>query len=128
MGTDMLKKPSLDAVIVIITAATFAAIAVAEEKFQRLNGAQIRAKFTGMELTDESHWGDVFDRNGTLRLYSMGHKSVGKWHVEKDQLCLDRGTDPGGGCFEVWVSGKKVELRNQFPTPLEGVLQKPTDR
>jgi hypothetical protein len=31
--------------------------------------------------------------------------------------------------YEVWLSGKKVELREQTASfPLEGVLQKPTDR
>jgi hypothetical protein len=59
---------------------------------------------------------------------SMGYKSVGKWRTQKDQLCLDTGKEPGGGCYEVWVSGKNVELRNQASSvPLEAVLQKPTD-
>jgi hypothetical protein len=123
----MMGKRLPAAVIVITTCITLSASLHSEEKFQRLNGQQIRAKFTGMELTDESHWGDVFGRDGTLILYSMGHKSVGKWRIQKDRLCLDRGNEPGGGCFEVWISGKKVELRNEYP-PLEGVLQKPTDR
>ena len=82
-----------------------------------------------MELTDESHWGDIFEPNGILRTSSMGHKSTGKWRIQKDQLYLDRGEEPGGGCYEVWVSGKRVELRDQTAGyPLEGVLQKPTDR
>src|SRR5437016_5165831 len=123
----MLKERLPPAVIVIVAFIAFPASLCAQEKFQRLNGQQIRVKFVGMELTDESHWGDVFERDGTLRLYSMGHKSVGKWRIQKDQLCLERGSEPGGGCYEVWIAGKKVELRNQFP-PLEGVLQKPTDR
>jgi len=101
----------------------------AEQKFQKLTGVQIEMKFAGMELTDESHWGEVFGRNGTLAITSMGHKSTGKWRIQKDQLCLDTGEAPGGGCYEVWVSGKNVELRNQTSSlPLEGVLQRPTDR
>ena len=48
--------------------------AAAEPKFQKLTGAQIQAKFPGMELTDEAHWGEVFERNGTLTITSMGHK------------------------------------------------------
>src|SRR5437762_977821 len=101
----------------------------AAEKFQKLTGAQIQAKFTSMELTDESHWGEVFEWNGSLRSYSMGHKSVGRWRVQKDQLCLDHGKEPGGGCYEVWLSGNKVELRQRgMEVPLDGVLQKPTDR
>jgi hypothetical protein len=47
--------------------------AAAAEKFQKLTGAQIQARFAGMEMTDEVHWGDVYERTGTLRTYSMGH-------------------------------------------------------
>ena len=36
----------------------------AEEKFRRLNGAQIQASFAGMELTDEIHWREVYERSG----------------------------------------------------------------
>jgi hypothetical protein len=58
----------------------------------------------------------------------MGHKSVGKWSVRKDELCIDKGTEPGGACYEVWLSGNKVELRQpDIELPLEGVLGKPTD-
>jgi hypothetical protein len=102
--------------------------AQAEQKFQKLTGAQIEAKLVGMELTDESHWGEIFGRDGALAITSMGHKSAGKWRIRKDQLCLETGEAPGGGCYEVWISGKNVELRNRDSTfPLEGVLQKPID-
>jgi len=104
----------------------FQPTAAAEQKFQKLTGAQIQAKLPGMELTDEAHWGEIFERNGTLTITSMGHKSSGKWRIQKDQLCLDTGDEPGGGCYEVWLSGRNVELRNQTSsTPLEAVLQKP---
>jgi hypothetical protein len=104
----------------------FQPTAAAEQKFQKLTGAQIQAKFRGMELTDEAHWGEIFERNGTLAITSMGHKSSGKWRIQKDQLCLDTGEEPGGGCYEVWLSGRNVELRNQTSSmPLEAVLQKP---
>src|SRR5262245_35162587 len=79
-----------------------------------------------MELTDEAHWGEVFERNGALTITSMGHKSAGKWRVQKDQLCLDTGKEPGGGCYEVWLAGTNVELSTHASrTPVEGVLQKP---
>src|SRR5262245_25270868 len=105
----------------------FSAMAVAEPQFRKLYGKQIAAKFAGMELTDESHWGEVFERNGTLIITSMGHRSVGKWRVQKDELCLDTGSEPASGCYEVWLVDRKVELRNQTSSvPLEGVLQRPT--
>ena len=98
----------------------------AAENFQKLNGGQVRAKFAGMELTDGVHWRDIFERNGTLAGYSMGRKTVGKWSIQKDHLCLDRGNDPGSGCYNVWISGTSVELRSEGASlPIEGRLQKP---
>ena len=54
--------------------------------------------------------GDVYERSGTLTSYSMGSKKIGKWRVQEDQLCLDL-KEAVAGCYEVWVSGKDVELR-----------------
>ena len=100
----------------------------AAEKFQKLSGSQIRARLAGMEITDEAHWADVFAANGTLTSYSMGRKNTGKWRVQKDELCIDHGNDDGG-CYQVWLSGKKVELRREGSSlPLEGVLQKQSVR
>ena len=120
------KKQLAAATTALLGVFGFQSTAAAEQKFQKLTGAQIQAKFAGMELTDEAHWGEVFELNGTLTITSMGHKSAGKWRIQKDQLCLDTGNEPGGGCYEVWLSGRNVELRNQASsTPLEAVLQKP---
>src|SRR5882757_3632845 len=119
--------------LALLAAAVLCAFAVgtraeSAEKFQKLTGAQIQAKVAGMEITDETHWADVFAGNGTLTSYSMGRKSNGKWRVQKDELCIDRGKDDGG-CYQVWLLGKKVELRREGSTlPLEGVLQKQSAR
>jgi hypothetical protein len=56
---------------------------VAAENLQKLTGAQIRARFPGRELTDEVHWREVYDRDGTLRNYAMGSKKVGKWSIPR---------------------------------------------
>src|SRR5262249_42452571 len=109
----MTTKQVTAVVIVTLAVAAFHSNAGAEEKFRKLTGAQIQEKFPGMELTDEAHWGEVFERNGKLTITSMGHKSAGKWRTQKDQLCLDTGNEPGGGCYEVCLSGRNVELRNQ---------------
>jgi hypothetical protein len=120
------KKQLAATTTALLSVLAFQPTAAAEQKFQKLTGAQIQVKYPGMELTDEAHWGEVFERNGTLTITSMGHKSAGKWRIRKDQLCLDTGNEPGGGCYEVWLSGRNVELRNQTSsTPLEAVLQKP---
>ena len=117
----------------IIAAATLASIsievsAVAAENFQKLSGAQIRTKFSGMQLTDEVHWRYVYDRDGRLRSYSMGTKKIGKWTVEKDELCLYL-KEPDDGCYEVSLSGKRIEMKpSGLGLTLEGVLQTPADR
>src|SRR5262245_9579761 len=119
------KKQATAAIIATLGVTALEPHAAAQQKFQKLTGAQIQARFPGMELTDEAHWGEVFERNGALTITSMGHTSVGKWRIQKDQLCLETGNEPGGGCYEVWISGKNVELRNQASrVPLEAVLQK----
>jgi len=100
----------------------------AAEKFQKLSGLQVRAKFTGMEMTDNVHFADVFGSNGNLKTYSMGHTKDGKWRVDKDELCVDRGKDDGG-CYQVWISGNNVEFRRPgLQATSEGILQRPVAR
>ena len=117
----------------IIAAATAASISVdvsaaTAENLQKLSGVQIRAKFTGMQLTDEVHWRYVYDRDGTLRSYSMGTKKIGKWAIEKDELCLYL-KEPDDSCFEVSLSGKRIAIKpSGLGLSLEGVLQTPANR
>jgi hypothetical protein len=95
---------------------------------QKLSGPQIRAKFVGMQVTDEVHWRLVYDRDGTLRSYSMGTARIGKWAVEKDELCLYL-NESDDGCYEVSLSGKRVEMKpSGLGSPFEGVLQPPAGR
>jgi hypothetical protein len=102
--------------------------AVAAENFKKLSGAQIREKFTGMQLTDEVHWRDVYSRDGTLRSYSDGKGRVGKWAVRKDELCIYF-KEPDDGCYEVSLSGDRIEMKpSGLGLSIEGSLQKPTDR
>lgn len=44
--------------------------AVAAENAKKLSGT-IRAQFSGMQLTDGVHWRYVYERDGTLKSYSM---------------------------------------------------------
>jgi hypothetical protein len=115
-----------------VIAAALASIAVensalAAENPQKLSGAKIRAKFAGMQLTDEVHWRYVYDRDGRLRSYSMGTRKLGKWSVEHDELCLYLG-ETDDGCYAVSLSGKRIEMRpSGLGTTLEGVLQTPAN-
>ena len=102
-------------------------VAQAEEQFQRLTGAQIRASVAGMELSDDVHWRELYERSGKLTSSSMGRKRAGKWRIEKDQLCVELEKEPAN-CYEVWASGKKVKLQREGMLPLEGVIEAPTGR
>jgi hypothetical protein len=115
--------------IIFVGVAGIGSGALAEETFQKLTGSQIQARLSGMELTDEVHWDDLYQSNGVLVTNEMGHKTTGKWRIQKDQVCLDRGRELGSGCYDVWLAGKNVQLKNnESSLPLEGVLEKPKDR
>jgi hypothetical protein len=118
------------AAFIVLTICSFAGCevsSVAQEQFKKLSGTEIRAKFTGMEFTAEVHWGEVYGANGKLMSEEMGTKRAGTWRIEKNQLCTDYGKDAGSSCYEVWISGKNVQLRIQDSPalPLEGVLERP---
>ena len=117
----MLKAAVAAAFMAVLLAP--AACEAAGQAARKLSGAQIRAKFAGMQLTDEVHWRDVYERDGILRSYSMGRKLRGKWRVEADDLCLDL-PEPDGGCYEVATSARGIVLTPRGPgLQLEGVLQ-----
>jgi hypothetical protein len=124
-----LRHAGIPAVILVTLGLAASAVSgYAADKFQKLSGAQIRAKLTGMEMTDNVHFADVFGANGGLRTYSMGQKKDGKWRVDRDELCIDRGKDDGG-CYQIWIAGKNVEFRREgLGATFEGILQRPAAR
>ena len=83
--------------------------------------SEIRANLAGMELTDNVH--DLYERNGSVISSSMGRKRTGKWRVENDQLCIEFEKEPVPNCYDVWLSGKQVELRREGLLPLQGTLE-----
>lgn len=117
---------SLRSAVLPFLALAFATHGLAADKFRRLTGAQIQARFAGMELSDEVHWRDFYGRDGTLSSRSMGKQRTGKWRVEDNQLCLDFGAE-SGGCYEIWLAGANVEFRREGldGSMLEGKLGKP---
>ncbi|MFB9263138.1 hypothetical protein ACFFWD_08150 [Bradyrhizobium erythrophlei] len=79
------------------------------EDLPKLSGAQIRARFSDRQFTDEVHWREVYQSDGTFRSYSMGKVRTGKWFIRSNDLCLDL-PEPDGGCFEVTSSGSRVVM------------------
>ena len=121
-------KLSMVRTIAILGAAACVSSAIAEEKLQKLTGAQIRSKLAGMELSDQVHWRDFYERSGRVTSASMGRKRNGKWHVAKDELCVEFENEPPAKCYEVWLSGKNVELRREGILPMAGVIEQPSGR
>ena len=114
--------------LALLAVAALGSTAVTEEKFQKLTGGQIRAKLADMELTDNVHWRDLYQRNGTVMSTSMGHKRTGEWWIENDQLCIEFEKEPIPTCYDVWLSGKQVELRREGLVPLQGTLEPSSGR
>src|ERR1700745_1582400 len=85
-------------------------VAGAEQKFRKLTGPQIQTTIAGMELSDNVHWRDFYARDGTFKSSSMGLNRAGKWWIKGNELCVDRGKEDGG-CYEIWLSGSKMEFR-----------------
>jgi hypothetical protein len=114
--------------LALLAVAALGSTAVTEEKFHKLTGGQIRAKLAGMELTDNVHWRDLYQRNGTMMSTSMGRKRTGKWQIENDQLCIEFEKEPIPQCYDVWLSGNQVELRHEGLLPLQGTLEPSSGR
>jgi hypothetical protein len=120
-------KARARATLLAVAIGLLAATGAAAESAQKLSGAQIRARFAGMQLTDEVHYRFVYDRDGTLLSYAMSVKKRGKWVVHKNQLCLYL-NEPDDGCYEVSLSGKTFTLRPAgLGSTLDGILQMPPD-
>jgi hypothetical protein len=123
-----MKKLATILVAAALGSISFEISTVAAENSRKLSASQIREKFADMQLTDEVHWRDVYDRDGTLRSYTLGEKKVGKWAVEKDELCFHF-KDPDDGCYEVWLLSGRIKMQpSGLGLSIEGILQAPTDR
>jgi hypothetical protein len=123
-----MNKQAAAAMIATLGVVTFESNAAAEQEFRKLTAGQIRAKLAGMELTDNVHWRDLYQRNGTVTSTSMGRKRTGKWRLERDELCIEFEKEPIPKCYGVWISGKQVELRREGLLPLQGSLEPPSGR
>lgn len=117
------------AFILVITGAGSAASAA--EQLHQLHGREIQSSFSGKELTDESHWGMIFAKNGKLSSSEAGtglgssapDAKVGRWQVQKDQLCVD--LVGGHICYVVFAAGKRAILRYNGEDVLDGIVRAP---
>lgn len=76
------------------------ATATTADAMRQLKNGEITKKFTAMEFTDDVHWAYVFERGGTLNVFSMGSAGTGSWRVQGNELCLRHGKDEAR-CYAV---------------------------
>ena len=115
--------------LAIVAALTLTPSARGADAFRPLNGAEIKTRFSGKELTDGVHWSMRFGNGGKLTASeAVGRfapeekgSTRGTWRVVRDELCLDYGAG-GPTCHQVWMSGKNVQLRREGAPPEDGVL------
>src|SRR5215213_634414 len=65
------------------------------ESYHQVQGADIKARFAGMEFTDEDHWALVFGRDGTLVVRNGSGGGKGTWKVEKMSSASTTGARAG---------------------------------
>jgi hypothetical protein len=124
MNTKMVARLGMMGCLLLVASNSLPA-----EALNRLSGSQIRARLAGMELTDKVHWREAYLRDGSFVSRSMGRVRTGKWRVENDELCVELADRSESGCYEVWLTGTKVELRPPgVGSVVDGVLEKPVDR
>jgi hypothetical protein len=97
----------------------------ASEAFKRLTASEIQARIIGRVVTDESHWSDRFESNGTLNAMELGWRKLGSWKFQGNEMCVTRkARKPVEECFEIWQSQDQIEYRRDGITLTWGVLRK----
>ena len=110
----------------LVTAAGSTPAPADETPFARLTGKDIRARVIGKVVTDGAHWSDYFDRAGALISWSQGRKTVGKWEIRGEELCIAEEAGAGATCYQVWVAGEAISLRlDGVESTFSGYLRAP---
>ncbi|MCO6415840.1 hypothetical protein JYK14_06580 [Siccirubricoccus sp. KC 17139] len=89
------------------------AVPATAQEFRRLNAAEIRTQIIGRDLTDDYHWTEYYRRDGRLEIEDLGHRKNGRWRVERDLLCTANDRASPLRCWQVWLSGSEVSLRER---------------
>jgi hypothetical protein len=99
-------------IVLGLTAAIPAGRSKAAETAWKLSAGEIRAHVIGREMTDDVHWSEIFQRNGTIISNEAGLEHQGRWKIIKDQLCVWI-RDLDGACYDIWMDGNEVQLRTE---------------
>lgn len=88
-----------------------------------LSEKELRQQVIGREVTDGAHWADRYLPDGRAEGHSLGKAYVGSWTIDNDELCLTRQAKRlRTECFQVWLSGTRVEYRRGGVALASGTL------
>jgi hypothetical protein len=123
------SRPHPTAMMLAVMAGSAISQAEGAERFQKLTEPQIVETLAGKQFTDKVHSREVFEHDGALRNYGLGHERSGTWRVEHGQLCLIFPAEKAFDCYEVWMEGKTLELRHDAEdlNPITGIVENRTD-
>ena len=94
------------------------------DKLRHLSAKEIRSNIIGKVVTDESHWSDDFQIDGTLKVVDLGRHKMGAWRIEANELCLTiNERQPPTQCFEIWMSHDLVQYHRNGVMVAEGYLR-----
>lgn len=93
--------------------ATLAAPQAVGQEFRRLNAAEIRGRVVGRDITDDAHWAEYYRSDGVLIIDDLGARRSGRWSVERDMLCTTNARAAPHRCWQVWLSGSEISLRER---------------
>lgn len=93
-----------------IVLAIMLALPARAEGFRHLSGAEIHARLTDKQITDQGHRSQTYARGGSLIVNDLGHPETGTWNIRVDHLCILR---PGilDSCYKVWLAAPSIQLR-----------------
>lgn len=89
------------------------------QEFRHLTGGEIRTQVTNGTISDDAHWGEIYERGGRLIVDNLGHPEIGTWRIKGDLLCVLR-PQILDACYEVWLAAPKVQMR--APGAKDGLL------
>ncbi|RXH27794.1 hypothetical protein XH99_16210 [Bradyrhizobium nanningense] len=83
----------------------------AGDRFQPLDGKQIRARMVGKDITDGAHWSLYLRPDGSIIGSESGDSWTGSWKIRDERLCMTQPSITSLVCNQVWMSGENIRMR-----------------
>ncbi len=73
----------------------------------------IRGQIIGRDITDDDYWIKYYRRDGAMLVEDLGNRRTGRWTIEHDMLCTANDRAARLRCWQVWLSGSEVSMRER---------------